>query len=108
MFGTRQVPAVGISLGIERVFAIMEQIQKDKNQVIIAKKAYLSCFEIDLGSFHHFQLVEHQIYRQISVSCLWHLEHFLRLDETVHIIQYGNEVVKLIRQQTYSRLDECP
>lgn len=36
MFGTRQVPAVGISLGIERVFAIMEQIQKDKNQEIRA------------------------------------------------------------------------
>ncbi|KAJ8529705.1 hypothetical protein K7X08_036540 [Anisodus acutangulus] len=35
MFGTRQVPAVGISLGIERVFAIMEQ-QKDKNQEIRA------------------------------------------------------------------------
>ncbi|KAL3644492.1 hypothetical protein CASFOL_009672 [Castilleja foliolosa] len=32
MFGTKQVPAVGISLGIERVFAIMEQLQKDKNQ----------------------------------------------------------------------------
>ncbi|XP_051144804.1 histidine--tRNA ligase, cytoplasmic isoform X2 [Andrographis paniculata] len=36
MFGTKQVPAVGISLGIERVFAIMEQIQKDKNQDIRA------------------------------------------------------------------------
>lgn len=33
MFGTKQVPSVGISLGIERVFAIMEQLQKDKNQV---------------------------------------------------------------------------
>ncbi|PHU10165.1 Histidine--tRNA ligase, cytoplasmic [Capsicum chinense] len=36
MFGTRQVPAVGISLGIERVFAILEQLQKDKNQEIRA------------------------------------------------------------------------
>ncbi|PHT27005.1 Histidine--tRNA ligase, cytoplasmic [Capsicum baccatum] len=36
IFGTRQVPAVGISLGIERVFAIMEQLQKDKNQEIRA------------------------------------------------------------------------
>lgn len=36
MFGTRQVPSVGISLGIERVFAIMEQLQKDKNQEIRA------------------------------------------------------------------------
>ncbi|XP_070006124.1 histidine--tRNA ligase, cytoplasmic-like [Nicotiana sylvestris] len=34
MFGTRQVPAVRISLGIERVLAIMEQVQKDKNQEI--------------------------------------------------------------------------
>ncbi|CAI0436638.1 unnamed protein product, partial [Linum tenue] len=33
MFGTKQVPAVGVSLGIERVFAIMEQVQKDRNQV---------------------------------------------------------------------------
>lgn len=33
MFGTKQVPAVGVSLGIERVFAIMEQIHKDQNQV---------------------------------------------------------------------------
>lgn len=33
MFGTKQVPAVGVSLGIERVFAIMEQVQKDLNQV---------------------------------------------------------------------------
>ncbi|WCJ34824.1 Histidine--tRNA ligase cytoplasmic [Euphorbia peplus] len=32
MFGTKQVPAVGVSLGIERVFAIMEQLQKDRNQ----------------------------------------------------------------------------
>ena len=34
MFGTKQVPAVGVSLGIERVFAIMEQLHKDHNQVI--------------------------------------------------------------------------
>ncbi|CAL1396951.1 unnamed protein product [Linum trigynum] len=33
MYGTKQVPAVGVSLGIERVFAIMEQVQKDRNQV---------------------------------------------------------------------------
>ncbi|CAN1294985.1 Histidine--tRNA ligase, cytoplasmic [Linum perenne] len=33
MFGTKQVPAVGVSLGIERVFAIMEQLQKDRNQL---------------------------------------------------------------------------
>ncbi|XP_065880850.1 histidine--tRNA ligase, cytoplasmic [Euphorbia lathyris] len=32
MFGTKQVPAVGVSLGIERVFAIMEQLQKDRKQ----------------------------------------------------------------------------
>lgn len=34
MFGSKTVPAVGVSLGIERVFAIMEQQQKDQNQVI--------------------------------------------------------------------------
>ncbi|KAF2290464.1 hypothetical protein GH714_013442 [Hevea brasiliensis] len=32
MFGTKQVPAVGVSLGIERVFTIMEQLQKDRKQ----------------------------------------------------------------------------
>ncbi|KAH6801917.1 Class II aaRS and biotin synthetases superfamily protein [Perilla frutescens var. frutescens] len=36
MFGTKQVPAIGVSLGIERVFNIMEQLQKDKNQEIRA------------------------------------------------------------------------
>ncbi|GLT71545.1 hypothetical protein SLA2020_435550 [Shorea laevis] len=38
MFGTKQVPAVGVSLGIERVFAIMEQLQKDQNQTTRATK----------------------------------------------------------------------
>ncbi|KAK7358242.1 hypothetical protein VNO77_00168 [Canavalia gladiata] len=33
MFGSKQVPAVGVSLGIERVFAIMEQQHKDQNQM---------------------------------------------------------------------------
>ncbi|KAJ4958170.1 hypothetical protein NE237_025281 [Protea cynaroides] len=33
-FGTKQVPSVGVSLGIERVFAIMEQLEKDRNQSI--------------------------------------------------------------------------
>ncbi|KAH6801148.1 Class II aaRS and biotin synthetases superfamily protein [Perilla frutescens var. hirtella] len=36
MFGRKQVPSVGVSLGIERVFVIMEQLQKDKNQEIRA------------------------------------------------------------------------
>jgi histidyl-tRNA synthetase len=36
MFGTKPVPAVGVSLGIERVFTIMEQQQKDKNETIRA------------------------------------------------------------------------
>lgn len=34
MFGSKQVPAVGVSLGIERVFTIMEKQQKDQNQVV--------------------------------------------------------------------------
>ncbi|XP_043697010.1 histidine--tRNA ligase, cytoplasmic-like [Telopea speciosissima] len=34
MFGTKQVPSVGVSLGIERVFAIMEQLEKDRNQSV--------------------------------------------------------------------------
>ncbi|CAO2834412.1 unnamed protein product [Amaranthus hypochondriacus] len=38
MFGSKQVPAVGVSLGIERVFAIMEQNQKEQNQVVRANE----------------------------------------------------------------------
>ncbi|XP_031255575.1 histidine--tRNA ligase, cytoplasmic-like [Pistacia vera] len=38
MFGTKQVPAVGVSLGIERVFTIMEQLQKERNQTIRASE----------------------------------------------------------------------
>jgi histidyl-tRNA synthetase len=36
MFSGKQVPAVGVSLGIERVFAIKEQQAKDRNQVNIS------------------------------------------------------------------------
>uniref|UniRef100_A0ACD5ZN84 Uncharacterized protein n=1 Tax=Avena sativa TaxID=4498 RepID=A0ACD5ZN84_AVESA len=36
MFSNKQVPAVGVSLGIERVFAIMEQQEKEKNEVVRA------------------------------------------------------------------------
>ncbi|KAJ0970850.1 hypothetical protein J5N97_018809 [Dioscorea zingiberensis] len=36
MFSGKLVPAVGVSLGIERVFTIMEQLEKDRNQVIRA------------------------------------------------------------------------
>ncbi|KAF5728060.1 histidine--tRNA ligase [Tripterygium wilfordii] len=36
MYGTKQIPAVGLSLGIERVFVIMEQRQKEQNQTIRA------------------------------------------------------------------------
>ncbi|XP_021775286.1 histidine--tRNA ligase, cytoplasmic-like [Chenopodium quinoa] len=38
MFGSKQVPSVGGSLGIERVFAIMEQNQKDQNQIVRANE----------------------------------------------------------------------
>ncbi|KAG6466286.1 histidine--tRNA ligase, cytoplasmic-like [Zingiber officinale] len=38
MFSGKQVPAVGVSLGIERVFTIMEQLEKDRNQVIRANE----------------------------------------------------------------------
>ncbi|KAL6840961.1 hypothetical protein ACP4OV_029221 [Aristida adscensionis] len=36
MFSGKQVPAVGVSLGIERVFTIMEQLEKERNEVIRA------------------------------------------------------------------------
>ncbi|KAK9991050.1 hypothetical protein SO802_026035 [Lithocarpus litseifolius] len=38
MFGAKLVPAVGVSLGIERVFAIMEQLQNDQSQAPRATK----------------------------------------------------------------------
>ena len=45
MFGSRSVPAVGVSLGIERVFAIMEQQQKNLNQVtkMLVISNFISC-----------------------------------------------------------------
>ncbi|KAL6315297.1 hypothetical protein AAG906_000387 [Vitis piasezkii] len=51
MFGTKQVPAVGTSLGIERVFNIMEQLQKDQNQAIRATETQVlvSIFGNDLS-----------------------------------------------------------
>ncbi|KAL6607825.1 hypothetical protein ACP70R_040888 [Stipagrostis hirtigluma subsp. patula] len=36
MFSGKQVPAVGVSLGIERVFTIMEQQEKERNELIRA------------------------------------------------------------------------
>lgn len=41
MFGTKQVPAVGVSLGIERVFTIMEQLQRDQNQAVRATETQI-------------------------------------------------------------------
>ncbi|KAK9057284.1 hypothetical protein SSX86_022119 [Deinandra increscens subsp. villosa] len=38
MFGTKRVAAIGVSLGIERVFAIMEENQKDGNQIVRASE----------------------------------------------------------------------
>ena len=45
MFGSRSVPAVGVSLGIERVFAIMEQQQNNLNQVtkMLVISTFISC-----------------------------------------------------------------
>ena len=34
MFSGKQIPAVGVSLGVERVFAIMEQQEKERNEVV--------------------------------------------------------------------------
>ncbi|KAL2342439.1 hypothetical protein Fmac_003724 [Flemingia macrophylla] len=50
MFGSKPVPAVGVSLGIERVFAIMEQQQKDQNQMARPTKTevLVSIFGTDL------------------------------------------------------------
>lgn len=60
MFGTKQVPAVGVSLGIERVFLIMEQRQKDQNQVIVAH-----FFRLGLCSYNFFLVPSH---RQVNCT----------------------------------------
>jgi histidyl-tRNA synthetase len=44
MFSGKQIPAVGVSLGIERVFAIMEQQEKEKNEVV-ERSIILSLFQ---------------------------------------------------------------
>jgi histidyl-tRNA synthetase len=44
MFSGKQIPAVGVSLGIERVFAIMEQQEKEKNEVVV-RSIILSFFQ---------------------------------------------------------------
>ncbi|XP_043695056.1 histidine--tRNA ligase, cytoplasmic [Telopea speciosissima] len=51
MFGTKQVPSVGVSLGIERVFTILEQLEKDRNQSIRPTKTQVlvSIFGEDLS-----------------------------------------------------------
>ncbi|OVA07995.1 Aromatic amino acid lyase [Macleaya cordata] len=41
MFGTKQIPAVGVSLGIERVFNIMEQLEKDGSQSVRATETQI-------------------------------------------------------------------
>ncbi|MCI33316.1 histidine--tRNA ligase-like, partial [Trifolium medium] len=41
MFGSKQVPAVGVSLGIERVFVIKEQQLKDQNQSALLERGGL-------------------------------------------------------------------
>lgn len=35
MFSGKQVPAVGVSLGIERVFVILEKLEEDRKRVFI-------------------------------------------------------------------------
>ena len=51
MFGGKPVPAVGVSLGIERVYAIMEQqIKDDKDKVMMDN----ACFEHGDFSFVFF------------------------------------------------------
>ncbi|RDY09877.1 Histidine--tRNA ligase, cytoplasmic, partial [Mucuna pruriens] len=50
MFGSKQVQSVGVSLGIERVFTIMEQQQKNQNQMARPTKTevLVSIFGTDL------------------------------------------------------------
>jgi len=43
MFSGKQIPAVGVSLGIERVFAIMEQQEKERKRSIILEGGKLVC-----------------------------------------------------------------
>lgn len=42
MFSGKQVPAVGVSLGIERVFNIMEEQEKSRKRVrIVSERCFL-------------------------------------------------------------------
>ncbi|KAI3942350.1 hypothetical protein MKW92_010230 [Papaver armeniacum] len=51
MFSGRQVPAVGVSLGIERVFNIMDKLNKERNQSVRATETQVlvSILGEDLG-----------------------------------------------------------
>ncbi|KAJ7541091.1 hypothetical protein O6H91_10G045600 [Diphasiastrum complanatum] len=47
MFSGKQVPAVGVSLGIERVFTIMEQLEQERNKVV--RSTQTEVFVVVLG-----------------------------------------------------------
>ncbi|KAK3015904.1 hypothetical protein RJ639_007640 [Escallonia herrerae] len=102
MFGTKPVPAVGVSLGIERVFTIMEQqLQKDQNQAIRATETQIqvSVLSVDLLPLA-FKLASACWNARISAEYMLHkniMKHISRAIELripFMVIVGGNEIEK--------------
>ncbi|KAL1539316.1 histidine--tRNA ligase [Salvia divinorum] len=70
MFGTKQVPAVGVSLGIERVFAIMEQLQKDQEIRATETQVLVSILgdDISLGAELASELWDAKLKAEVMVN----------------------------------------
>ncbi|KAK2965455.1 hypothetical protein RJ640_008249 [Escallonia rubra] len=102
MFGTKKVPAVGVSLGIERVFTIMEQqLQKDQNQAIRATETQIqvSVLNDDLLPLA-FKLASACWNARISAECMVtknlrkHISRAIELRIPFMVIVGGNEIEK--------------
>ncbi|KAL1556743.1 histidine--tRNA ligase [Salvia divinorum] len=70
MFGTKQVPAVGVSLGIERVFAIMEQLQNDLETRATETQVLVSILgdDISLGAELASELWDAKLKAEVMVN----------------------------------------
>ncbi|XP_047980730.1 histidine--tRNA ligase, cytoplasmic-like [Salvia hispanica] len=70
MFGTKQVPAVGVSLGIERVFAIMEQLQNDQEIRATETQVLVSILgdDISLGAELASELWDAKLKAEVMVN----------------------------------------
>ncbi|XP_042010738.1 histidine--tRNA ligase, cytoplasmic-like [Salvia splendens] len=70
MFGTKQVPAVGVSLGIERVFSIMEQLQNDQEIRATETQVLVSILgdDISLGAELASELWDAKLKAEVMVN----------------------------------------